>query len=93
MSALIEDTDKKTTVAYHMRETIRLRSSTVRNLIHSQDPNERHQLFDKYIDYTENYQLTRKDLTASVSNEREESILEHIDSAYVRVNAAMYNTM
>lgn len=89
MSGLIENTDQKTTVAYRMRDVIRLRSNTVRNLIQSEDFQERYELFDEFIDHTDNYEHTRGELIAQGANEREEKILEHIDAAYVRVNEAI----
>jgi len=70
MSSLIENTDQKTTVAFQMRDVIRLRSNTVRNLIQSQDIQARYELFDKFIDYTADYQNARGELVSQGANDR-----------------------
>jgi len=52
MSQLIENTEQKTTRAYRMRDVIRVRSNTMRELIRSRDPLKRHKIFDKLINHT-----------------------------------------
>lgn len=89
MSELIESTSQKSTRAYRMRDVIRLRSNTERTFISSQDSNERHAIFGKLINYTEDYRLARSQLVALEANAREHSILNQIDKAYARVDSAI----
>lgn len=89
MSELIESTSQKSTRAYRMRDVIRLRSNTERTFINSQDPKERHAIFDKLINYTQDYQLARSQLVALRANAREHNILNQIDKAYARVDSAI----
>lgn len=92
MSALIESTSQKSTHAYRMRDVIRLRSNTVRTLIYSQDPLQRHGIFDKLVEYTDDYQRARTQLESLEENNREQSILNQIDTAYLRVDKAIADT-
>lgn len=92
MSSLIENTEQKTTRAYRMRDVIRVRSNTMRELIRSRDPLKRHKIFDKLINHTNDYQRARSDLLALGANEREQSILNQIDATYDRVAIALSAT-
>jgi len=91
MSSLIHQTDEKTTHAHTMRDVIRLRSNTVRNMIQSQDIEERYELFDELIEHTEAYEATRDKLVSLGSNEREQFVLDQIDHAYKTVSEAFEN--
>ncbi len=92
MSQLIENTEQKTTRAYRMRDVIRVRSNTMRELIRSRDPLKRHKIFDKLINHTNDYQSARSALLALGANEREQNILNQIDATYDRVAIALSAT-
>ncbi|MDB4222377.1 EAL domain-containing protein [Granulosicoccus sp.] len=92
MSELIESTSQKASRAYRMRDVIRLRSNSARTLIHSQDPEDRHAIFDKLIEYTNDYRDARTQLDALDANEREQIILDQIDKTYTRVNTTIEDT-
>lgn len=92
MSTLIENTEQKTSRAYRMRDIIRIRSNTMRELIRSRDPLKRHKIFDKLINHTNDYQRARKALLELGANEREQNILNQIDSTYDRVAVALSAT-
>lgn len=92
MSTLIENTEQKTTRAYRMRDVIRVRSNTMRELIRSRDPLKRHKIFDKLISHTNDYQAARSALLALGANEREQNILDQIDATYDRVAIALSAT-
>ncbi|MGK0231716.1 MAG: diguanylate cyclase (GGDEF)-like protein [Gammaproteobacteria bacterium] len=92
MSELIENTSQKSMHAYRIRDVIRLRSTTVRKLIYSKDPTESHAIFNKLIEYSDDYQLARLQLQTFDANTREQKILDNIDRAYSRVNKAIEAT-
>jgi diguanylate cyclase (GGDEF)-like protein len=98
MSELIKDTGQKTTHAYQMRDVIRLRSGAVRSLLQTEDHVQRQRIFDKLIDYTNDYRNARAELSSLGANAREQSILEEItetdsrvSTAYERANAEIYS--
>ncbi len=84
MSALIKDTEQKTSRAYQMRDVIRLRSGAVRSLLQIQDPTEREKIFDQLVDYTNTYEESRRELIRFGSNEREQEILVKVAEADAR---------
>lgn len=88
MSNLITDTEQKTTRAYNMRNVIRMRSTAVRSLVQTEDTEERQRIFDKVIEHTNAYQVTRQELAELSANAREQAILEEINEADARVAAA-----
>ncbi len=90
MSALIKDTEQKTSRAYQMRDVIRLRSSAVRSLAQIQDPDKREKIFDQLIDHTNTYEESRQELIRFGANEREQEILDKIAEADAR-GAVAYN--
>jgi len=84
MSALIKDTEQKTSRAYQMRDVIRLRSSAVRSLLQIREPDERAKIFDQLVDYTKTYVESRQELIQFGANEREQAILDKIAEADAR---------
>ncbi len=84
MSALIKDTEQKTSRAYQMRDVIRLRSGAVRSLLQIQDPTQREKIFDQLVDYTNIYEESRRELIRFGSNEREQEILVKVAEADAR---------
>lgn len=84
MSALIKDTEQKTSRAYQMRDVIRLRSGAVRSLLQIQDPTQREKIFDQLVDYTNTYEESRRELIRFGSNEREQEILVKVAEADAR---------
>ncbi len=93
MSSLIEVTEQKSTRAYHMRDVIRVRSTTMHELVRSHNPLERHKIVSKLIDHTNAYQAARSELIALGANEREQTILDQIDATYNRVTITMGATL
>jgi len=98
MSALIEDTERKTSRAYQMRDDIRLRSNAVRSLMLISDLADRERIFDKLVAYTGNYNTSRTELVSFGANPREQEILDRIDvvdqrvaNAYDRMNNVIYS--
>lgn len=89
MSDLVESTSQKTTQAYRMRDVIRQRSTTVSTLIRPQEPHRRQAIFNKLIDFSDDYQMARAQIQALESNNQEQSILEQIDNASTRVDSAI----
>ncbi|MEE9333723.1 MAG: EAL domain-containing protein [Granulosicoccaceae bacterium] len=90
MSALIKDTEQKTSRAYQMRDVIRLRSGAVRSLLQIQDPDAREKIFDQLVNYTITYEESRQELIKFGANEREQEILDKIAEADGR-GAIAYN--
>lgn len=88
MSNVIADTEEKTTRAYHMRNVIRMRSAAVRSLVQTDNTEERQQIFDKLIEYTNDYQTARQELSALSANNREQVVLKQINEADARVGLA-----
>jgi len=98
MSALIKDTEQKTTHAYQMRDVIRLRSSAVRSLLQIGDPVERENVFEKLIAYTDDYAESRLSLTSLGANDREKEIFhdvalvdQRIAETYDKTGTLIYN--
>lgn len=85
MSALIEGNAEKTSLAYQMRDVIRLRSAAVKSLLQINEPDEREKVFDKLISSTESYLTSRQSLEALGANEREQEILDKVEEADKRV--------
>ena len=50
LSTLVENTDRKTTAAYQMRDLVRLRSSQIATLHHQALPEDNAKVFDKLND-------------------------------------------
>jgi len=90
MSALIEDNAEKTSLAYQMRDVIRLRSGAVKSLLQIYEPAEREKIFYKLISSTESYLNSRSILEELGANEREQEILDKVKEADNRV-AEVYN--
>ena len=92
MSALVESTNQRTTYAYQMRDIIRLRSNNVHELVSEQKASERHVIFNRLIHYAEDYQRARIELDTVKPNQREQEVLDKIDSANARVNEIIRTT-
>lgn len=88
MSALVKDTNQKTSRAYQMRDVIRLRSHSVHTLLQNIDPFEQDQIFRKLIKHTENYTESRVTLESLGANTREQEILDRISTIDQRVAQA-----
>ncbi len=98
MSELIEDNAQKTSLAYQMRDVIRLRSGAIKSLLQINEPDEREKVFDKLISSTESYVNSRYALEALGANERETEILLKVEEAdrrvaevYDKANNKIYN--
>lgn len=90
MSALIKDNAEKTSLAYQMRDVIRLRSAAIKSLLQINEPDEREKIFDKLISSTDSYVNSRNLLEELGANERETEILIKVEEADQRV-AEVYN--
>lgn len=90
MSALIEDTAEKTSLAYRMRDVIRLRSGALKSFIQANDPDEREKILSKLISSTHSYHKSHHALEKLGANPREQEILTKVNEAEERVNEA-YN--
>ncbi|MEE9321453.1 MAG: EAL domain-containing protein [Granulosicoccus sp.] len=92
MSALIEDTERKTSRAYQMRDDIRLRSNAVRSLLQIDDLSDRERIFEKLVVYTSDYNKSRTELVSFGANPREQEILDKIEVVDQRVAEAYEKT-
>ncbi len=98
MADLIHNTDQKTGLTYQMRDAIRLRSSEVRAVAQTINPEDREKIFDKLVQSTQTYNDARLQLIDLGANERETEVLTKISEAdaraheaYQRVNARIYS--
>jgi len=91
MADLIHNTEQKTSLAYQMRDVIRLRSSEVRTIAQTNDPADREKVFDKIIQSTQTYSEARSNLVDIGANEREREFLTKIAEADARVHEAYDN--
>ncbi len=91
MAELIEDNEQKTSLAYQMRDVIRIRSAEVRSLAQIHDPDDREKVFDKLIQATQTYQQARQALIELGADEQEMEILLKIAEADQRSNEAYEN--
>jgi len=85
MTTLIKGNAQKTSLAYQMRDVIRLRSNSVRSLLQINDPVEREKVFDKLVNNTQSYVESRESLKALGANKREQEILTKVQEADERV--------
>lgn len=92
IATLIEDTDRKTSSAYQMRDLIRLRSAQVNKLQLSNEPEAREKTTDKLAELTARYNSTRLELESGGLHEREKEITDKIDEVNVRINNAYSKT-
>lgn len=81
MSDLIHNTEQKTSLAYQMRDVIRLRSSEVRTIVQTNSPDDREKIFDKLIQSTSTYNTARVQLVELGANDRESEVLDKIAAA------------
>jgi len=88
MADLIHNPDQKPTLAYQMRDVIRLRSSEVRTMAQYSDPEEREKTFDKIFQSTQTYNTARTALIELGANPRENEVLTKIAEADERVHEA-----
>lgn len=88
MADLIHNTDQKTSLAYQMRDMIRLRSSEVRAMAQTMDPQEREKIFDRLIISTRTYNEARATLDTLSANAPEDAILMKIAEADARTQMA-----
>ena len=85
MSALIKDNAEKTSLAYQMRDVIRLRSGAVKSLLQIYEPDEREKIFDRLISSTDSYLNSRIALEKLGANKREQEILDKVKESDNRV--------
>ncbi len=88
MADLIHNTEQKTTLAYQMRDMIRVRSYEVRAMAQTLDWQERENLFDQLTSTTRTYNQARLSLTTLGANEPEKEILNRIAEADHRAQDA-----
>lgn len=91
MAKLIEDNEQKTSLAYQMRDVIRLRSAEVRSLAQINDPDDRQKVFDKLVQATQTYKQARQALIELGADEQEMEILLKMVEADQRSNEAYEN--
>ena len=84
MADLIHNTDQKTSLAYQMRDAIRLRSSEVRSVAQTNDPEDREKIFDKLFQSTQTYNVAHAKLKTLAANERENEVLTKMADASAR---------
>ncbi|MBX2880553.1 MAG: EAL domain-containing protein [Granulosicoccus sp.] len=90
MSTLIESADQKTTLAYQMRDAIRLRSGAVRTLVQTEDITERQRIFKQLSDYTSRYSTAKNNLIEQAANDRHQRVLSDVADADKRVAEAYH---
>lgn len=88
MADLIHNTDQKTSLAYQMRDVIRLRSAEVRAIAQTNNPDDREKIFDKLVQSTRTYNQANTQLKELAANTRESEVLEKIEEATARSNDA-----
>lgn len=98
MADLIHNTEQKTSLAYQMRDAIRLRSTEVRSMAQTNEPEDREKIFDKLIQSTQTYNKAHATLKKLAANERENEVLIKMADAsarsyesYYLVNNAIYS--
>jgi len=84
MADLIHNTDQKTSLAYQMRDAIRLRSSEVRSVAQTNSPEDREKIFDKLIQSTQTYNQAHEQLEKLAANAREDEVLVKMADASTR---------
>ncbi len=88
MADLIHNTDQKTSLAYQMRDVIRLRSAEVRAIAQTNNPEDREKIFDKLIQSTRTYNQANAKLKELAANQRESEVLTKMAEATARSNEA-----
>ncbi len=84
-ATLVENTDRKTTAAYQMRDLVRLRSTQIATLHHQALPEDNEKVFDKLYELTAKYNQTRLILSQSNLDENEKETTTKIEEAGERV--------
>ena len=92
IATLVQDTEKKTTSAYEMRDLIRLRSNQAGMLGQINDPQTREDIIGKIADLTARYNQAHLELESGPQNQREQEASAQIHSANERVNLAYLKT-
>jgi len=92
IARLVENTEKKTTSAYEMRDMIRLRSNQVTMLGQNNDPESRDDIISKIADLTARYNQSGLELESGNLNQREQEASEKIHDANEKVNLAYIET-
>jgi len=92
IATLIEETDRKTSSAYQMRDLIRLRSTQVNTLQHSTESESLEETTSRLAELTARYNATRIELEAGGLHAREQEITEKIDEVNDRINKAYSKT-
>ncbi len=87
MSELINQTTRKTQLAYQMRDAIRIRTNSIRSVLQITDPTDRERVFDTLVNSTQSYLDDREELIRLGSNEREQGILANISDTDERVSS------
>jgi len=84
MADLIHNSEQKTAHAYHMRDAIRLRTSEVRAMALTSEPDARQKIYTKLEQSTQNYKAAQVELESMAANTREREILTKISAADIR---------
>ena len=92
IATLVQDTEKKTTSAYEMRDLIRLRSNQAGMLGQINDPQTREEIIGKIADLTARYNQAHLELESGPQNQREQEASAEIHRAKERVNLAYLKT-
>lgn len=88
MSALIENTEQKTSTAYQMRDVIRRRSSETRSLAQVTGPAERDRILTRLVNLTATYKKAQTQLLALGADSQEREMLDKIELDDERVGQA-----
>ena len=92
LATLVENTDRKKTAAYQMRDLVRLRSAEVASLHPQADAESNEKVFEKLVEHTARYNQTRLQLTGLPLNDDELAITEKLHEAENRVLKAYEKT-
>ena len=92
LATLVENTDRKTTAAYQMRELVRLRSAEVASLHPQAEPENNEGVFEKLADLNARYKKTQLQLQDLDLNSDELAITQNIQEADQRVLRAYEKT-
>lgn len=92
LATLVENTDRKTTAAYQMRELVRLRSSEIASLHPQAEPESNENVFENLADLSARYSQTQLQLQNLDLNSDELEITNNIQEVDQRVQRAYEKT-
>lgn len=100
MSALIENTEQKTSTAYQMRDVIRRRTAETRSLGQITAPQERERILNRIVGFTATYEKAQTQLQALGAGMGEREMLdkirlddERVSHAYDRVYEQLFSML